>query len=617
MISRPGAEIALRMKFLLLFIALVLGLASARAETMQQWVDAAPKADVVFTPWQPAENHNQSDETGTSLRLSQGLYGYLNLAKLPAAEFPLRVRLLYNLTAADSVTTDAQNLARPKPGVKVETPRFVEERRVNSPGDAGAVPVWNAPYETRRWQSPFEQNEEVVRLEVVGQGGTVLARQTLGASARDKTVRRSLAVNSPDVMDSFQQNAYDASANVASLAPDDYTLANVNLIWIDHGVTVDPALTDAYWRRVLLGGTTVAGKADDIGALANRLGLNPNEPVVSGRLLACDSSADMFKDDRVESNNPNGVTTNSALKIATETNPFYFSVVISQDMNAQLVSFSRWYLGIFIVLQAVLIFFAFAKVRGARRVWLWLIIPLFAILYALGGAFLAHFLVSDRAEAMIDQIEQQHAGWPEALVLTHLSHVDLVAPGWAVHLPADSRPATFIDTEYVPDAEADVTFQHGDASGSLLSFTALPARREMAYVRSWIPASAPIEMSVDGKAVTAKRGFKGAWLWDGTGWRDLGPLQLGQTVALANAKMFSPGIVRAQGYRAWEDFNDFPGFLKPLLTPAATTALQGVNECLFFGVGKTADCTFDGVPPDRLYSRRVVAYQFPLPKATP
>ena len=69
------------------------------------------------------------------------------------------------------------------------------------------------------------------------------------------------------------------------------------------------------------------------------------------------------------------------------------------------------------------------QVRGQRRVWLWLVVPLFAILYSILGAIFAVFLVHHRGEAVIDQIERQREGWPEAQVITEFTHLNLDGAG--------------------------------------------------------------------------------------------------------------------------------------------------------------------------------------------
>ena len=606
------------MNRLILVGALFLSVVPLQAETMQQWVDAGPQADVTFSPWQPSANTNSED-----LPLAQGIYGYIDLSKLPPAEFPIRARLLYT-PAQDFSSTQHTRFSIPNryavlpDGAIATSPRYVEETTIDSPEGARALPIWNSPFIFRQPLTSAPQSDsemENVRLEVIGQSGTLLARRLIGASTWNRLELRAVVISSSDTIfnsqraRALQDNGAEAIL-APSLVPDDFALINVGSIWIDSSTVSDPALTDAYWRRVLLGGTTVAGNPGDIAALAARLGVNPTEMVLNGRLLPCTTPADLRDGTKWHSHQA------TPRVIAKEDDPFYLSVVVGKAMNLQLISFSRWYLGIFLVLQVVLIIVAFTKVRGQHRVWLWVIVPLFAILYALGGALLAVFFVHYRAEAMIDQIERQREGWPEAQVITAFSHLNLDGKGTSARFPADSRPVFLVGAPRYPDPGADVVFRRDDAGSQLETFP-LPAKMEEMFVRSWVPARAPILMASDGR-ITSQRSFSGAWFWNGASWADLGPLQAGQSVALDAAKPINPGWWNIGSLRVWaEYFNDFPGFLKPLFLSENSDALTAQGESIFFGVEPGSDYTIDHASSYLVNSRRVVAYQFHLPKVQP
>jgi hypothetical protein len=601
------------MKHLTLLAALFIGVVAARAETMQQWVNAAPPSEVGFTPWQSSTN-----TYGEGLRLAQGVYGYVDLSKIPASEFPIRARLLYtpaqpNRPDNEVAFNSTHSYGMPAADAMALPPRYVDETTINSPNEATALPVWNSPFIFNR--SPavqFESQMESVRLEVLGESGTVLARQLIGSSAWNQMLQRAVVVNAPELAGAFHDAGIEAIA-VPGLVPDDFALINVETVWIDSTALQDPALTDAYWRRVLLGGTTVAGHPEDIAALATRLAINPSETVLNGRLVSCSTPDDLRAAVKWKQERGNGPV------LATDDNPFYFSSAVGHDMNLELISFSRWYLGIFLVLQAGLIFFAFTQLRGQRRVWLWLVVPLFAILYSIAGTVLASLFVHHRAEAAIDQIERQREGWPEAQVITEFSHINIGGGGTSVHFPLDSRPTYLATDTRLPDPGADLIFRR-EASDAQLLTSPSPGRKMQTFVRSWIPARAPILATPDGK-ITPQRAFSGAWLWNGTNWVDLGTLQAGKPVAIDAADNVQPGTWNIGPNRVWQTYyderTDFPGFLKPLLLPSATSALTDLQESIFFGVEAASDYTFDQASSYLVKSRRVVAYQFHLPKAQP
>jgi hypothetical protein len=358
-----------------------------------------------------------------------------------------------------------------------------------------------------------------------------------------------------------------------------------------------------------MGGTTVAGPPEAIEPLRARLGLGVDEPALTGRLVSAASA------NEAASACPYTNYGYPELRIASADDPFYFSANVGKEMNAHLAAFSFGYLAVFLVLQAIVVYIAFTQVKGARRVWLWLIIPVFALVYALAGTLLARAILREHAVAVIDQIEQQRQGWPEALVMTALSQLNLRDAGWSADFPADSRPFLF-GTNYTRSSDTPRTFRRA-ASGCRLTFETAPGMIRSAYVRSWIPANAPVTAGQGGK-LTAGRAFSAAWLWDGGAWRDLGPLARGQTFDPAAAKLINFGDVHPFMYRMWDSpRQDFPAPLVPLLTAANTKALQAQGEGLFIGLGETADIATEVVPEMETVSRLVLAYQFKLAGGTP
>jgi hypothetical protein len=115
------------MRNLLVAVALALGMLGARAETAQQWLDAAPHADVVFTPWLSSPGAPADEEVRP---ITQNCYGYLDLSRLPADAFPIRARLFYEAVTSDrnDDSSDSRvgglgrNAVLPSPQVTEEPP---------------------------------------------------------------------------------------------------------------------------------------------------------------------------------------------------------------------------------------------------------------------------------------------------------------------------------------------------------------------------------------------------------------------------------------------------------------------------------------------------------------
>jgi hypothetical protein len=353
---------------LTLFVAVWICLLSQmRGESLRAWVAAAPPADMVFVPWD-GDLPSAQDNGSAARHLAQHFYGYLDFSRLPATAFPVRLRLLYDLVASDdSIINRPGTLSRMDDDATVGPGAVREERILNSPQDARSIPVWTefSPVYTQ-WNYTVQES---VRVEVIDHTGAVVARHAIGASRLGNNHSAVLVVNTPGADQAFIEKGYQDVVNVKRLVPDSFALAGVDVIWIDSATAADPAYGDAFWQQVLLGGTTVAGLPNDIANLSARLALTPDEPVLLGGLARADSPASF---NRERGYHGQVYTT---VHVDPATDPFAFSVTLGLAMHRQLLRFSLIYLGVFVLLQAVVIAGAFLRLRGAQRVWLWLIVP--------------------------------------------------------------------------------------------------------------------------------------------------------------------------------------------------------------------------------------------------
>jgi len=579
-------------------------------ETLRAWIAGAPKADVVFVPWD-GDLASEQDNGSAAKNLAQHCYGYLDLSGLPASAFPIKLRLLYDPAASnDSIINHPGLPSRLEDDATVGPGAVREERSLDNPQAVHAIPVWTSfsPVDTQLTYN----TEESVRAEVVDRDGALIARYVIGASLLGNNNESSvLVVNSPGADQAFLKKGYQSVANVQRLVPDSYAMTGVDVIWIDSATSTNPAYTDAFWQQVLLGGTTVAGLPNDIANLTARLALKPDEPVLLGGLVAADSPLAFNQERGFHRQIYLNVHIDSAI------DPFSFSVALGQAMHQELLRFSLIYLGVFVALQALVVAFAFMGLRGAQRVWLWLIVPGIALLYAVGGIIFAHFAVRAQSDSHFTQLEFRREGWPGGVLLSHLDQIDLAERETHLDFSVPSRPYIAMNSFWRFAPRAGTVFSDEGDSGAL-SFHPPPGFRTGTDVRSLLGAL-PLNVVVDDGKLSPMDTFSGAWLWDGSEWHNLGPLYKGQLgIDWKHAPVIYPQNWPSETYPAPEMQDaSFPSALAPLLNRQRLEAMGAAGDGLFLGVRATSDIKLESGRNDSVASRRVVAYQFHLQGGTP
>jgi hypothetical protein len=577
-------------------------------ETLHAWVSAAPKADIVFVPWDG--DLNASDDNGTAAKhLAQHYYGALDLSGLPATAFPITLRLLYDpVTSNDSIVNHPGVPSRLDDDATVGQGTVREESVLDSPPVARTVPIWTAFYPV---DAQLTYNlQESVRAEALDHTGALIARYAIGASRLGNNDATVFVVNTPGADQAFLRKGYQSVANVQRLVPDSYAVAGVDVIWIDSATATDPVYTDAFWQRVLLGGTTVAGLPNDIANLTARLALKPDEPVLLGGLVAADSPAAF--------NQARGVHRQIYLNVHVDpaVDPFSFSVALGLAMHQELLRFSLIYLGVFVALQALVVAFAFMGLRGPQRVWLWLIVPGIAVLYAVGGIIFAHFVVRAQSDSHLTQLEFRREGWPGGVLLSHLDQIDLAERETHLDFSVPSRPYISINSSWRFNPGAETLFSD-EGDGGALSFHPPPGFRTGTDIRSLLGAL-PLNIVIDDGKLSSMDNFSGAWLWDGREWHNLGPLYKGQMgVDWKQSSVIYPQNWPSETYPAAEMQDaSFPSALAPLLNRQRLEAMGAAGDGLFLGVRAVSDVKLESGRDDSVASRRVVAYQFHLQGGT-
>jgi hypothetical protein len=280
-------------------------------------------------------------------------------------------------------------------------------------------------------------------------------------------------------------------------------------------------------------------------------------------------------------------------------------------MHHELLTFSVWYLVVFVVLQVAVIVGGFALLQGSNRVWIWLVTPGFALLYAVVGVALSYCVVHARSDSQLSEIELVREGWTQAVLFTNLEQIDLQDHHAVLDLPPDSRPFFSGDLNTLVSTQSRAIFYH-DTSNARLELYCTSAAQTSAHVRSLIKAVPPCDLLGDGQ-LNPDREFVGAWFWDGSQWHDLGPLVKDHPVEWKmKSVIHPPDWIMRNRYMFLGDDSSFPGVLGPLLSHVTLESIAEAGDGLFIGAERVSTVPLHGDKNDRVATRRIVAYQFHL-----
>ena len=575
------------------------------AESIEEWADAAPKAKVAFTAWD-GDLPQASDNEAVAHRLAQKFYGYLDLSGLPPDAFPIQLRIYYDPIKSDDVSPGLPGtLSQPSVTSPLGSELVTEEVIVASLSEGRAVPVWIEPAPMQE-RLRFDNAQESVRAEILDRSGRLSARLIIGASRLSTQRPQALLINTPSARASFVRGGYVNISEATKLVPDSFALNGVDAVWIDSQTASDPALTAAFWQEVILGGTKVVGASADIAALSRRLGLTSGQSsVIVGGLIAADSPESF-------ASSQGSLQPAYDLQVLVDgPNPFSFAASLGGMMHHELLVFSLGYLVVFLVLQALVVFGGFYFFRGPTRVWIWLVIPAFALSYSIVGVALSHLLVHARSDSRLTQVELMRENWSRVLLFTDVEQINLQEHQAKLDLNANSRPFLGSNLNILVSSNPSAQFYH-DASGARFSFRCESAAEVAAHVRSTISDSPPCTLNGDGKIEPADD-FSGAWLWDGSQWHDLGALLGHRPVDWKAARIIHPHNSNpAAEIISFGEDSSFPRVLEPLLNEPALENIGRAGDAVFLGAKSVRAVPLHEGKGDRLETRRVVAYQFHL-----
>jgi hypothetical protein len=535
-----------------LFAALALSLLGTglRGETYEQWETSAPnQLSVPFKNWLPPGT-NISNDNGDQFSVFESplghLFGYLDLSAFPPSEFPLKVGFHYSHIEASAVNSTPNGdrervpswdtpigyLAHDAPlGKRIED----REIEVKNADEARAVPVWSVFAQDNREVDDGPFNAYSVLLEVKGQDGIPLVRKRLIEAVAGATTRNAgLARNNSGAEDYFKSfvdvtMAYD-------LPVEESVYRDVKVLWLDDDSLRDARYTDSFWRKVFLGGTMVLGHTAEVEELAQRLEILPNERILEGGLWSVDYPAVDFSD------LVKGAQGQYDLHLKKGENPFQRQFVLGRKRTNELRRFSIWFLVTFTLFEIAVIVGSLFWLRGYRRVFRWLLIPLSAIAYTALGLIIVHGVVDFRPEVQMIQEVDSVEGWPESLVSTDVTRLSFEDGRASFNSPAPAELSWFaIDANTSP-----VQSEPADDK-TLFSMHQRYGRFSSMSVQYWVPGNSPCEMTAN-RGIVATRPLRGAWIWDGRVWRNLGPMRPGQPVSIDQARIVvNPSDVSGDG----------------------------------------------------------------------
>ncbi|MBI5829276.1 MAG: hypothetical protein HZB20_06980, partial [Chloroflexi bacterium] len=168
----------------------------------------------------------------------------------------------------------------------------------------------------------------------------------------------------------------------------------------------DSGLTQAFWRRLLLMGTVVAGTPEVCDEISRRIGLAAGSGVLNAALLRSDQELrDMPCHGYRERRSDRSCESNDFTLVTSQ--------LISEPIRRALKCFSTWFLVSFVLVESLVIGGGFLLLKGTLRVRLWLLAPGVAPAYALAGWLIAKAILPFQPLHRIIETVYSYRDWPE------------------------------------------------------------------------------------------------------------------------------------------------------------------------------------------------------------
>jgi hypothetical protein len=610
----------------LFLAALITGLSvlGARAETYADWIQSAPNdSAIVFKNWLPADmtsvRFHDSDYYEFSAPIGN-LFGYLDLSGVAPARFPIQVRFYYRRIEPEAVNHISNSLAEhtrdwsaPIDLLASDAPvgDLIGVRQIEAGSNSEMVPVWDfRPPEVMMERGNLD-NLHSVAVEIVGHDGEVLSRKRLVEAVEQRGTSNIAMVR-------MNTGENDLLAKLGTLTQVDQLPAfarayqGVKVLWLDKESLDDPKFTDDYWRDVFFYGTTVVGQAEQVKALAQRLGVAPNQRILLGGLWAVDAPGL----DLAAQLKPPSPGQQQSFNEDKPDNPFRVPLNLGRGKVNELRNFSIWFLVVFTVVETAVIIGSLYLLRGYQRVWRWVIVPASAILYAVAGFGLVRLVADFQPEAQMEQTVYSVVGWPESLVHVKIERLAFDNGGAVFQAPGRAD----FDTS---DAKACPFRYEQKPEGTTCSWRQRYGTFTHAQVEYRIKSDSPCQITADRKIV-ATRPLSAAWVWDGNDWRDVGPLKPGQPVAIDLAPIalkrssISPDSELMNGFYTFAQETQYPEIFQQLCSRAYMDSLVHTNTGVLMAIddqpapGELMDATSTNI-----HRKTILVHQFSYAAPSP
>jgi len=516
----------------------------ASAETYQAWLHDVGRTNtafaVQFQPWGGFTNAN-----ATWGHFARGGYEgdlVLRASSGNALRPPLRVRLLFNTAAKADVSglPESSNLwySDDRFAVHLRLERSIRERlflhdvTVSSVAAGQSVSVpFVFPRTTATRMEPFLV---VGRYEVTDADGVVLARglapRLLVNTPRYGCESTAWVTDDPESDRLLREHAHISNAETVTVLPD-VTAAydGLSAIWVSHDAWQVLRGDLGFWRRILLQGVSLYARTNTLDAMRAALHVSADGSVLRAGVYGADQALGAG----------NGSQAINSLDLHTTVDAHGSCDLGSllennQPLFVSALSYQAWtaaILGLFTLGTVALLVLAFVRLKGAKRVRLWWIIPVWSVGFSLVGGLGGRLVLSRQPRADVTEYRFARTDWPEMYCLAagRSLHFSASEQGW--RMPAD---ATLLQSGS-PSSESragDAAWLQSQAAATVLHVETGDRGVLHDDNAGWFrPCTLPFGLAPqDGlMRIRATEDLDAVFVWREGVWHTLGAVRAGQT----------------------------------------------------------------------------------------
>jgi hypothetical protein len=595
-------------------------------ETYEEWEKSVPHQTAIqFKNWLPPSS-NTANINGRDFFVLDSplghLFGYLDFSAFPPSAFPLKVDFRYTHIDQSDINPTPNGYTEHVPnwsspiGYLASDARLgdlIENREIEikSADEGHAVPVWSIWAESNQVGTEGRFNAYSVLVEVTGHDQIPLARQCLIEAVAGGTTRNVCLARTNSGAESFVKSVADLTT-VDELPTEERVYRDVRALWLDDVTLHDGKYPDSFWRKIFLGGTMVLGHAAEVQELAQRLNISVNQRILEGGLWSVDYSNQDFSD---LLKGPNGQYN---LDLKKGENPFHGTFDFGKKRTSELRRFSIWFLVIFTFFETSIIVGSLFLLRGYRRVFRWLLIPVSAIIYTALGLIIVHLVVDFRPDVQIFQEVDSMDGWPDSFV-----SADVMRLGFEDGRASFSAPF-LADFSWFAIAPGTTPVECTSlADKTLFSMRQRYGRFASTQIHYWVPDESPCQLTANG-GIVATRPLRGAWIWDGKSWRSLGPMEPGKPTEIDQARVIiDPSTVTGEGAPGQPlqpdlDQNFLPEPVRRMCSPRYMRSLANTDVGILLAIDdRAAPTQMVDADVSEIHQQTLLVHQFKLSAIKP